>query len=97
MRGTEPELIKHDRGKPRGSGGHAREHAPCRLLYAAFAAHPDYEARAVPRTILRWRLAGTATTETARLVDWFCANHSAQALQIERDLRLKMRKLGWRV
>jgi hypothetical protein len=71
------------------------------LLYAAFDAHPDYAdaRRAVPRAILRWRLAGTvvATTESARLVDWFCATHPMQALRIERDLRLKMRKQGWRV
>jgi hypothetical protein len=31
------------------------------------------------------------------LVDWFRANRPVQALQIERDLRLKMRKQGWRV
>jgi hypothetical protein len=67
------------------------------LLYAAFDAHPDYDAKAVPRTILRWRLAGIATTESARLVDWFCANHPAQALEIERDVRNKMREQGWRV
>jgi hypothetical protein len=67
------------------------------LLYAAFAAHPDYGTGAAPKTILRWRLAGTAAVESARLVDWFCANHPMQALQIERDLRFKMRKQGWRV
>jgi hypothetical protein len=31
------------------------------------------------------------------LVDWFCANHPTRARQIERDLRLKMCKQGWRV
>jgi hypothetical protein len=67
------------------------------LLYAAFAAHPDHAAGNAPKTILRWRLAGAAATESARLVDWFCANHPAQALRIARDLRLKMRKQGWRV
>jgi hypothetical protein len=67
------------------------------LLYAAFAAHPDYDAARVPRTILRWRLAGTAAAESGRLVDWFCANHPSRALQIERDLKIRMRKQGWRV
>jgi hypothetical protein len=31
------------------------------------------------------------------LVDWFCANLPMRALQIERDLKLKLRKQGWRV
>jgi hypothetical protein len=35
--------------------------------------------------------------ESARLVDWFCANHPMQARQIERDVRNKMQKQGWRV
>jgi hypothetical protein len=67
------------------------------LLYAAFAVHPAYGAGDVPRAILRWRLAGTAAAESARLVDWFCDNYPVQALRIERDLRIRMRKQGWRV
>jgi hypothetical protein len=66
------------------------------LLYAALDAHPDY-AGAASKTILHWRLAGTAATESARLVDWFCAAYPMQAFWIERDLKLRIRKQGWRV
>jgi hypothetical protein len=54
------------------------------LLYAAFDAHPDYGAGSAPKAILRWWLAGVAAAESARLVDWFCANHPMQARQIEK-------------
>jgi hypothetical protein len=64
------------------------------LLYKAFDAHPDYDAgdREIVR---RWHRAGTAVAESARLVDWFCATHPMQALRIERDIKIKLRKQGF--
>jgi hypothetical protein len=66
------------------------------LLYAALAAHPDHAAG--DRDIVwRWHLAGIEVAESARLVAWFRATHPMQAHRIERDLKLKLRKRGWRV
>jgi hypothetical protein len=67
------------------------------LLYAAFAARRDYADCDTAEIIRRWQEVGIAAVESAHLVDWFCANHPMQALRIERDLRLKMRKQGWHV
>jgi hypothetical protein len=83
------------------------------LLYAAFAAHPDY-ANCDPASIIRrWQeldiaeiaaiglhFAGfksEAAVESAYLVDWFCATHPTRARRIERDVKIKMRKQGWHV
>ena len=66
------------------------------LLYAALDTHPDYDA--IDRDIVwRWHRAGTAVAESARLIEWFRATHPMQALRVEHDLKLKMRKQGWRV
>ena len=94
LRARPPSQTNHDAVAPTGEIVF-QDRCYVTLLYAAFDTHPDYAAGDAPRTILHWRLAGT--TESARLVDWFCANHPAQALQIERDLRIKMRGEGWRV
>jgi hypothetical protein len=68
------------------------------LLYAAFAAHPDYAGGDPPlQIILRWQELGIATVESERLVDWFCATHPMRAHRIERDVKIKLRKQGWRV
>jgi hypothetical protein len=65
------------------------------LLYAALDAHADYDAG--DRDIIwRWHLAGIEVAESARLIEWFCATHPMQARRIERDLKLKLRKQGWR-
>jgi hypothetical protein len=67
------------------------------LLYAAFAAHPDYAGGDPAQIILRWHEADTAAAESARLVDWFCTAHPMRARRIERDLKIKLRKQGWHV
>ena len=67
------------------------------LLYAAFAARPDY-AHCDPAPIIRrWQELGIAAIESAYLVDWFCTIHPMQVLRIERDLKIKLGKQGWRV
>jgi hypothetical protein len=70
---------------------HDRRYAE--LLFAALDAHPDYNWG----TVLRWWFADTAIAESARLIKWFCATHPTRLLQIERDLKIRMRKQGWRV
>jgi hypothetical protein len=68
------------------------------LLYAAFAVHPDHISSGDPsQIVLGWKEAGSEATESKQLVDWFCANHPMQALRVERDLKIKMRKQGWHV
>ena len=67
------------------------------LLYAAFAARRDYADCDLAQIIRRWLELGIATIESAHLVDWFCATYPMQALQIERDLKIKLGKQGWRV
>jgi hypothetical protein len=67
------------------------------LLYGAFDEHPHY-ADCDPAPIIQsWQKVGIAAIESAYLVDWFCANHPSRAQQIERGLKLKLRKQGWRV
>jgi hypothetical protein len=68
------------------------------LLYAAFATHPRYAHCDDPAPLIRrWQELGIADVESAYLVDWFCTTHPMQVLRIERDLKLKMGKQGWRV
>ena len=69
------------------------------LLYEAFATHPDYAGGDPSHIILRWWQAGKsiAVAESERLVDWFCATHPMRARRIERDVKIKLRKQGWRV
>jgi hypothetical protein len=31
------------------------------------------------------------------LIEWFCATHPIRVRRIERDLKIKLRKQGWRV
>jgi hypothetical protein len=70
---------------------HDRRYAE--LLFAALDVHPNHDWG----TVLRWWDAGTDIAESARLIDWFCATHPMQALRVERDLKTKMRKQGWRI
>jgi hypothetical protein len=66
------------------------------LLYTALDAHPDYDA-SDREIVWRWYKAGVEVAESARLVDWFRANHPMQAYRIECDVKLKLRKQGRRV
>jgi hypothetical protein len=65
------------------------------LLYAALDAHPDHAG--THTALVHWHQAGTAAAESARLIEWFCATHPMRALRIERDIKIRMRKQGWRV
>ena len=67
------------------------------LLYAAFAACRDYADCDLAQIIRRWLELGIATIESAHLVDWFCTTHPMRVLRIERDLKIKLGKQGWRV
>jgi hypothetical protein len=67
------------------------------LLYEALNAHPGYADCEPTPLILRWQELGIAIVESAYLVDWFVATHPMRALRIERDVKIKMRKQGWRV
>jgi hypothetical protein len=67
------------------------------LLFEALDTHPAYAGGNHTKVILRWKEAGIAVTESAHLVDWFCTTHPMRARRIERNLKLKMRKQGWRV
>ena len=65
------------------------------LLYAAFGEHPHYAGGGDPSQIIQcWQELGIAAIESAYLVEWFCANYPMQAHQIERDVKIKMRKQG---
>ena len=67
------------------------------LLYEAFAAHRSYRHCDPAPIIRRWQGLGIAEVESAYLVDWFCTIHPMQVLRIERDLKIKLGKQGWRV
>jgi hypothetical protein len=67
------------------------------LLYAAFAARRDYAHCDLAHIIRRWLELDIAAIESAHLVEWFCTTHPMQALRIERDLKIKLGKQGWRV
>jgi hypothetical protein len=55
--------------------------------------HPDYAGN--PKIISNWQQAGIAESESARLVDWYCAVYPFRVQRIERDLKFKLRKQGW--
>jgi hypothetical protein len=74
-----------------------QDHRYITLLLEAFNTHPDYAGGDPSPVIRRWQELGIATTESARLVDWFCVAHPMRMYRIERDLKIRMRKQGWQV
>jgi hypothetical protein len=68
------------------------------LLCAAVDTHPDY-AQLQYRwdKLTEWARAEPKSPEPDMLIEWFCKNHPMQMYSIERDLRSKLRKQGWRL